>query len=439
MNLVRQLLILMLLIPVAVAAQLSQMEIAGAPEKITTPIPEVRDINGRICAAIHVVAEVEGFKYDSYQGVVKVIDLKGLDIIFLSPDERVLEIYLSGYQPLKIILSDIGISLTSQQGWKISLTAEAIISQLPVVINSYPDSVSVTIDGIDYGVAKLFMLSKGVHSIQLSKSGFVSLTDSIDVDQNNSQFKFVLAPAMEMVFVKGGSFQMGDSFGDGGDDEKQVHKVTVSDFYISKYEVTFAEYDAFCEESGKAKPGDWGWGRGERPVINVSWYDAVEFCNWLSRKQGFSPAYRIDKRVVTRQVNANGYRLPSEAEWEYACRGGSRSAHYKYSGSNDVDDVAWYYSNAGGQTHPVGTKQPNELRLYDMGGNVSEWCADWYDRNYYHNSPAKDPQGPNNGTRRVLRGGSWVDEPFVVRAALRDLNYPALRNIYVGFRCARTF
>ena len=154
---------LIVITPVLLFAQLSQLHISGKAAKLTNPISEVRDINGRICAAIHIVADMEGFKYDSYQGVVKMIDLKGLDVIFLSPDERVLEIYHSGYQPLKIILSEIGIRLTSNQSWKITLTADKKISQTPVVINTYPDSVTVIIDDTEYGVCNLFMVLNGKH------------------------------------------------------------------------------------------------------------------------------------------------------------------------------------------------------------------------------------------------------------------------------------
>lgn len=453
-----QMFLLIFIVPVYLLAQISQLHLAGKPERIAIPIPEVRDINGRICDVIHIIADMEGFNYDSYQGIVKMIDLKGLDIIFLSPDERVLEIYHSGYQPLKIILSDIGIRLASNQGWKITLSAEKIVSQVPVIINTYPDSVAVTIDDIDYGEGKLFMLADGKHKIQLSKKDFTTLIDSIIVDQNNSQFKFVLAPQVDMVFVEGGTFQMGDTFGYNMADEKPVHNVKLKDFYMSKYEIAFAAYDAFCEETSKAKPDDKNWGRNRRPVIHVSWYGAVEFCNWLSQKNGLSECYQIDKShpdpnneskddalkwTVTRNVNANGYRLPTEAEWEYAAKGGRKSKGYKYSGSNIVNEVAWFHSNSGYETYPgyrtypLGSKQPNELGLYDMNGNVSEWCADWYDENYYYKSAKENPSGPSGGTFRVLRGGSYYDYERDMRCANRDYSYQSFITRFQGFRCVR--
>lgn len=219
------------------------------------------------------------------------------------------------------------------------------------------------------------------------------------------------------IFVEGGTFMMGSN--DGYDNEKPVHRVTVSDFYISETEVTFEQYDKFCEETGREKPSDRGWGRGIRPVINVNWHDAVAYCEWASKMTGMK------------------IRLPYEAEWEYAARGGNKSRGYKYSGSNDIDAVAWYGGNSGVQTHPVKMKQPNELGIYDMSGNAWEWCADWYDERYYLKSPSENPKGPVNGEARVLRGGSWSSYGYFCRVAVRVRNVPDGRDFDVGFRLAR--
>jgi formylglycine-generating enzyme required for sulfatase activity len=222
---------------------------------------------------------------------------------------------------------------------------------------------------------------------------------------------------IDWVLVKGGTFDMGctsEQGDDCGNDEKPVHTVTVEDFHISKYEVTFAQYDAFCEATGRSKPDDEGWGRGNRPVINVSWEDANAFCEWA------------------------GGRLPTEAEWEYAARSGGKdetyagfsdeSLIYQYANFCDVNcSKSWKDENQddGYQyTAPVGSYKPNGLGLYDMSGNVWEWCADWYGSDYYQycadNNIRNNPKNTDKSSgRRVLRGGSWSYNRHFVRAASR--------------------
>jgi formylglycine-generating enzyme required for sulfatase activity len=150
-------------------------------------------------------------------------------------------------------------------------------------------------------------------------------------------------------------------------------------------------------------------------VIHVSWNDAKAYCDWA------------------------GGRLPSEAEWEYAAKGGSSSLGYKYAGGNLVMKVAWYVFDSGGKTNPVGTKLPNELNLYEMSGNVWEWCSDWYDGNYYRSSPERNPQGPSAGTYRILRGGSWYDFPKDVRSAHRYRRDPDATSNNFGFRLVKDY
>jgi len=243
-----------------------------------------------------------------------------------------------------------------------------------------------------------------------------------------------------MKFIKGGTFDMGDVFGDSssmpdwyGDREKPVHRITVGNFYMSAYCVTFEEYDEFCVATGRQKPDDEGWGRGNRPVIDVSWYDAVEYCNWLSRQQGLTPVYTITGNNVTPNWNANGYRLPTEAEWEYAAREGGKKVRFG-NGQNTLRPTEANFDAS--QTVPVNSFTPNALGLYNMSGNVWEWCQDWYDGAYYKNSPKENPRGPASGSNRVLRGGSWSGSAVRCRVSYRDGSTPTCRSGNSGFRVA---
>ena len=251
----------------------------------------------------------------------------------------------------------------------------------------------------------------------------------------------------EMVLVEPGSFQMGSS--DGPSDERPVHTVRITrPFHVAKYEVTFEEYDRFCNDTvGHKKPEDRGWGRGKQPVMGVGWNDALAYCNWLSEKEGLTPCYS-GKGILTRcDFTANGYRLPTEAEWEYAARGGNKSKGSKYAGSNNADEVAWYANTSGGQTQIVGQKQPNELGLYDMSGNAFEWCWDLYDGEYYATSPADDPAGPlappqgeapdPRGPNRVRRSGNWRESSDSVRVTCRSADFAGYPGEN-GFRLAKT-
>ncbi|MDX9870037.1 MAG: SUMF1/EgtB/PvdO family nonheme iron enzyme [Candidatus Cloacimonadales bacterium] len=231
-------------------------------------------------------------------------------------------------------------------------------------------------------------------------------------------------------FVQGGTFQMGST--SGGSDENPVHSVTVSSFFIGKYQVTQKEWLSVMGNNPSNFKGD------NRPVEQVTWYDAVEYCNKLSKKEGLTPAYTINGYNVTCNWSANGYRLPTEAEWEYAARGGNKSKGYTYSGSNTVDNVAWCSSNSNSQTYDVGTKAPNELGIYDMSGNVWEWCWDWYSSSYYSSSPANNPTGPSSGSYRVDRGGSWGHNGHDCRVARRSRNSPGNSRHYLGLRVLRT-
>ena len=241
-----------------------------------------------------------------------------------------------------------------------------------------------------------------------------------------------------MVLVKGGDFMMGDTFGDGTKDEIK-RKVKLKSFFISKKEVTFKEFDQFSKETNATLPKDLGWGRGERPVIFVSWIDALKFCNWKSKKENLKPVYRLKNNQVFADFSANGYRLPTEAEWEYAAKGGHKSKGYRLSGGNDPLKVAWYEKNSNKRTHPVGQKKPNELGIYDMSGNVFEWTWDSWNKKATIDSKKiyDNPKGPAETIDKVLKGGSWDLLPWGLRPSFRGHEKAYKKDFYIGFRVVR--
>jgi formylglycine-generating enzyme len=213
----------------------------------------------------------------------------------------------------------------------------------------------------------------------------------------------------EMVFVKGGTFKMG---GNNNEREKPIHEVSLSDFHIGKFPVIQAQWQAVMGNNPSHFKGD------NLPVEQVSWEDIQIFLEKINAK--------TNKK----------YCLPTEAEWEFAARGGIESQGFEYSGSNDLKEVGWFSENSGSKTHAVGQLKPNELGIYDMSGNVWEWCSDWYDENYYKNSPSSNPKGAASGSNRVFRGGGWVRNPGLCRSANRSINAPANRRNSLGFRLA---
>lgn len=251
------------------------------------------------------------------------------------------------------------------------------------------------------------------------------------------------SPKDNLIYVQGGTFKMG-SF-DGALHEKPVHNVTLKSFYIGKFEVTYAEYVKFLNVKGNQTEGGGSWvnldestgfekcriqkkgnqfivesGYDNHPMISVSWYGAKAYCDWLS------------------ETTDHNYRLPTEAEWEYAARGGNKSLGYKYSGSNNIDEVAWYGGVSNMKTHPVGTKKANELGIYDMSGGAWEWCSDWFNEAYYQLSEnSNNPQGPNFGIIRIGRGGSVFASTYYCRVSDRNGSYPHIANVNCGFRIVR--
>ena len=261
---------------------------------------------------------------------------------------------------------------------------------------------------------------------------FVALGDVTIENLSESDKAFCVRMAKEMVRVPAGEFMMGALVDDGDayDSEKPRHKVTLTrDFLMGKYLVTQALWDSVMDSN----PSYFDFKGANRPVEQVSWFDVVEFCNKLSEKEGLEPAYIINGQEVTCNWSANGYRLPTEAEWEYSARGGE---YHKYSGSDNVDEVAWYDDNSRDETHPVGLKRSNGVGLYDMSGNVWEWVWDvWGD---YSSVSQTDPKGPDRGLYRVYRGGGWGNSFRFACVSVRWSNSTSRRSDVLGFRLVRT-
>ena len=258
----------------------------------------------------------------------------------------------------------------------------------------------------------------------------------------------------EMVFIEGGTFTMGctpEQESGCRDDENPTHEVTVDSFYLGKYELTQGEWFSLFGEN----PSNFQNCGDSCPVERVSWYDAIVYCNRLSVQEGFTPCYYSDSTYnniygkigdawelvndegVYWLKSADGYRLPTEAEREFAARGGNLSQGFTYAGSNDLDEVAWYSGNSSSQSWPVGVKAPNELGLYDMSGNVWEWCWDWYSDTYYAESPDCQPMGPATSDKKVLRSGSWFHSENRCRSAFRFDRNSRDRLDFSGFRLSR--
>jgi formylglycine-generating enzyme required for sulfatase activity len=218
--------------------------------------------------------------------------------------------------------------------------------------------------------------------------------------------------AQKMIFVKGGSFNMGSNID--RDEEKPIHHVSISDFYICKIEVT---------------QQDWKMIMGKNP----SYYSDCERC----------PVENINLDDINafilrlNQIAEKKYRLPTEAEWEYAALGGIYSKGYLYAGSNNISAVCWYRDNSGDRPHEVATKDPNELGIYDMCGNIGEYCQDWYSDESYSKSEAINPKGPISGINKVVRGGNWITPPYPSRIKARSATNPKQRNLNDGFRLVR--
>ena len=286
---------------------------------------------------------------------------------------------------------------------------------------STPGMVDVYVDGKLVGRTPMMHdLLVGSHTIELRKQGFKDYKQSIRVEENNvvdivatmaehkdeTYIETAKGINLKMIYVEGGTFAMGSNSGES--DERPVHNVTLDSYYVGETEITQAQWRAVMGSNPSRYTGD------NRPVENVSWNDAQAFCKKLSELTG--------KRYV----------LPTEAQWEYAARGGNQSKGYTYSGSNNIEEVAIYYYNSRNGHSNVKSKKPNELGIYDMSGNVYEWCSDW--KGSYSSSSQTNPQGPTSGSYRVLRGGGWSSNASYCRVADRNSNGPSGTESYYGFR-----
>ena len=312
----------------------------------------------------------------------------------------------------------------AQQSYKLD-TPTPIIGTINV--SSTPIAADLYVDGklVDQTPAMVDLLV-GKHKITIRKEGYADHEQTITVEEGKvtdvtatlSEHKVVKATGsaytetvnginLKMILVEGGTFSMGSN--DGENDEKTVHDVTLDSYYVGETEITQAQWRAIMGSNPSDYTGD------NRPVEKVSWEDAQAFCKKLS------------------ELTGKHYVLPTEAQWEYAARGGNKSKGYTYSGSNSIDEVAVYDTSSHSN---VKSKLPNELGIYDMSGNVLEWCSDWYDSSYpfYRYAYTTNPQGPTSGNRRVLRGGSWVSIPFCCRVASRDNSLPSDHYSLFGFR-----
>ena len=465
----------------AVAQKLSVESFVLAPTDITAQTEGRKDLNGDACALVKIsfvgdVADVEG-------NVIKPLVKRNNETwAFMTQESRQMKVVTKDYLPLMVTFGDYGIEkLQSNRTYVLTLTKPSGASETQqmqtLTIKYSPITASVLVDnkfikgsdGVantslpigqhsyiiacdgyesEEGTVKLkasapsnlqITLSKEVASMnQTSKtaipqqaqpqqpvaqpqpvssmaSSSTTSTSSNIIDSSTSGSVITIHVKdginIEMVKVEAGSFNMGATpeMENPDDREKPVHRVTLTNnYYIGKYEVTQALWKIVMGSNPSNFKGD------NLPVEKVSWNDCQKFISKLNKLTGKS------------------FRLPTEAEWEFAARGGRKSRGYQYSGSNVIDDVAWYDGNSGSKTHAVGTKQPNELGIYDMTGNVLEWCQDWYDS--YSSSPQTNPTGAVSGSFRVLCGGSWGNSAGYCRSSCRGSNTPGSRNNFLGLR-----
>ena len=460
------------------AQELKVKSFSLAATDISAQTQQRKDLNDEPCALVKVqfvgdILDVEG-------NVIKPLVKKGNETwAYMTHGSQQMKVLTKDYLPIMVDFSNYGISqVEKNKTYVLVLTkpvgsAESVMQQSQTLIIRYtPSTATVLVDNKmvrgNNGVAKT-TLPVGQHSFVVfcdgyeSEEGMVKLKASapsnlqitltresvgaeianqqqsenqqssntyVASSSNNSSGTPSVASgsntisipvkdgiSIDMVKVEAETFMMGatsemkDSYDDPDSDEKPVHQVTLTnDYYMGKYEVTQALWQAVMGSNPSNFKGD------NLPVEEVSWNDCQEFISKLNSLTG------------------RKFRLPTEAEWEYAARGGKKSRSYQYSGSSNISDVAWYDGNSVNKTHPVGTKQANELGIYDMTGNVWEWCSDWY--GFYSSSSQTNPTGADSGSSRVFRGGSWYGNARYCRLSFRDCTPPDCRGYNLGLRLA---
>lgn len=472
-------LILIVLFSVNVIAQeLKVKSFSLSATDISAQTQQRKDLNDEPCALVKVqfvgdILDVEG-------NVIKPLVKKGNETwAYMTHGSQQMKVLTKDYLPIMVNFANYGISQVEKNKTYVLVLAKpvggaesALQQNQSLIIRYTPSTATVLVDNKmvrgNNGVAKT-TLPVGQHSFVVFCDGYESEEGTVKLkasapsnlqitltresvgagivnqqqsenqqssntyvassSNNSSGFPSVASGSnaisipvkdgisIEMVKVEAGTFMMGatsemkDSYDDPDSDEKPVHQVTLTnDYYMGKYEVTQALWQAVMGSNPSNFKGD------NLPVEKVSWNDCQEFISKLNSLAG------------------RKFRLPTEAEWEYAARGGKKSRSYQYSGSSNISDVAWYYGNSGSKTHPVGTKQANELGIYDMTGNVLEWCQDWYGS--YYSSSQTNPTGATSGSRHVNRGGSWAKN---VRRSSPSCRYGAIyvdRDLDLGFRLA---